>query len=137
MGSQVAVLETKICCKLITIYGSEKLSGNICCKVKMNLVDTQDRSLKSTQHGARASLFGGVFTQCLCQLAMDINHNPASGISYTLGKSSESLQRCGGLQKFVYRMQYSGRDAVSGFEFSVLFHGKTRVCCSLRHCFHF
>lgn len=40
LGSQVAVLETKICCKLITIYGSEKLSGNICSKVKMNLVDT-------------------------------------------------------------------------------------------------
>lgn len=40
LGSQVAVSETKICCKLITIYGSEKLSGNICSKVKMNLVDT-------------------------------------------------------------------------------------------------
>lgn len=46
----MAVFETKICYKLITIYDSEKLSEHICSKVKMNLVDTQDKSLKSTHN---------------------------------------------------------------------------------------
>lgn len=41
LGSQVAVSEIKICCKLITIYGSEKLSRNICPKVMMNSVAPQ------------------------------------------------------------------------------------------------
>lgn len=50
LGSQVAICETKICCELITIYGSEKLRENICSKVKMHLVDTQDRFLKLAQN---------------------------------------------------------------------------------------
>lgn len=41
VGSQVAVSQIKICYKLITIYGSEKLSGNICSKVKRNSIDSQ------------------------------------------------------------------------------------------------
>lgn len=110
LGSQVAAFETKICCKLITIYGSEKLSGNICSEVKTNLVDTQDRSLKSAHNaGPEAPCFGLLWRSASAKLAM------AWITSWLLGlqmkeKSAENMHWCTGLYHFAYRTEYSEKD---------------------------
>ena len=106
----MAAFETKICCKLITIYGSEKLSGNICSEVKTNLVDTQDRSLKSAHNtGPEAPYFGLLWRSASAKLAM------ALITSWLLGfqmkeKSTENMQWCTGLYDFAYRTEYSEKD---------------------------
>ena len=93
----MAAFETKICCKLITIYGSEKLSGNICSEVKTNLVDTQDRSLKSAHNtGPEAPYFGLLWRSASAKLAM------ALITSWLLGfQIRRKVQRtCNGVQGY-------------------------------------
>lgn len=60
----------------------KKLSGNICSKVKTNLVDTQDRSLKSAHSaGPEAPCLGLLLRGASAKAADAINHILLAGFA--------------------------------------------------------
>lgn len=75
----MAVSEIKICCKLITIYGSEKLSGNICPKVMTNSVASQIPEIDTIW--SESLCLGLPLLSVFTKPAVNISYVPSAGFS--------------------------------------------------------